>query len=207
MRRRLAILATLVCTGLIAGCGAGKGKSASTGSATQKAENNHAGHDHDTKGKHGGAIIPVGKEAAHIEFVHDPKAGKAVLYITGKDAEIPLAIGDAPELKLETDQGPKVIKTEAVDPKDGKSAQFTAVDDLLKTDPLKGRVALKIDGKPYSPAIKGAHAHHDHGSHEDHSGHSHDAHKGHDHDKDGHASDEHEGHDHGHSHNHGGHDH
>jgi hypothetical protein len=101
----------------------------------------------------------------------------------------------------------------------GKAWHFEASDDALKTCELKGRIALKIEGKPYSVEI--AQHEHDHGQA---SGleadmdpaHEHDDDPGHEHAEDadaGHTAEGEAGHDqddaeHGHSHDdEAGHDH
>jgi hypothetical protein len=117
-----------------------------------------ADKDHDEP-KHGGVVLEVGEEVAHLELVHDAKAGKVTLYITGPDAKTDLALKDAPKINLKTKDGNKQIETKAISPKDGASAHFEAIDDVLKADPLKGRIALVINGKKFNVELKDDHAH------------------------------------------------
>ncbi len=102
----------------------------------------------DHKPQHGGTILEVGEEAAHIEFVHDDKAGKITLYIMGGDAKTPVALKEAPLLNLKTKAGNKQLTTT------GKDATWEAVDAALKEEP-NGRIALTLpDGKKYNVTIE-----------------------------------------------------
>ncbi len=116
------------------------------------------GHDH-PKAPHGGVLLEVGKEEAHLEVVHDEKAGKVTLYVLGKDAKTPVAIAAAPKLNLKLEAGPKQFETKAVEPKDGAASQFEATDDALKVHGLTGRVALTIGEKKYNVELKHDHDH------------------------------------------------
>ncbi len=113
--------------------------------------------DHDHTGSHGGELMEIGSEAAHVEFVHNESAGTVKLYVTGPDAKTALSI-DPPVLKLKTDAGPVNVTTEAIDGVDGKASTFSASHDALKTHP-EGRITLKIDGKEYNPEIVHDHDH------------------------------------------------
>ncbi len=130
--------------------------SSENGDGSDATDENH-GHAHE--GSHGGALIEIGDEVAHVELVHDASTGKVTLYLTGSDTKTPLQIADAPELKLMTADGPKVVATLPAGTDSKGASQFSATDPLLKTDPLKGRISLRIDGKPYSPEIEEANDH------------------------------------------------
>ncbi len=107
----------------------------------------------DHKPVHGGTILEVGEEAAHIEFVHDEKAGKITLYIMGGDAKTALNLKEAPKLNLKTKAGNKQLETKGAD------ATWTATDEALKDEP-SGRIALTLpDGKKYNVAIEDKHDH------------------------------------------------
>ena len=117
-------------------------------------------HKHEEhKAPHGGPLLEVGEEEAHLELVHDEKAGKLTLYLLGKDAKTPVAIKDAPKVNLKTDKGPKQIETKAVEAKDGLASCFEATDDALKADPLNGRIALTLGEKKYNVELKHEHGH------------------------------------------------
>ncbi len=119
------------------------------------------------KAPHGGVLLEVGEEVAHLELVRNAKEGTATIYVLDGKAEKAVAIKDAPKLNLMTADGAKQIATKAVEPdKEGLASQFEAKDDALKADPLKGRIAITIGEKKYNVEIKEA-----------------DGHEGHDHDK------------------------
>lgn len=135
--------------------------------ADEKKEEEH-------KAPHGGVLLEVGEEVAHLELVHDPKEGTATIYLLDGKAEKAVAIKDAPKLNLMTADGAKQVVTKAVEPdKEGLASQFVAKDDALKADPLKGRIAITIGDKKYNVDIKEP---------DEHEGHDHDEHD-HDHKK------------------------
>lgn len=142
----------------LSGCGA---KTAATEKTAASKSDGHAHEGHAHKGSHGGEMIALDGEKAHIELVHHAAEGKADLYVTGPDGKTPLPLAKAPDLKLTTDDGPKVLRCEPSKGSEEKASQFTASDEALKKDPLKGFIALEIDGTPYSPAIPEEH-HHSH---------------------------------------------
>jgi len=123
--------------------------------AAKEDEHKHAEH----KAPHGGTLLEVGDDAAHVELVHDEKAGKITLYILNKEAKSAVAVKDAPKLNLKTEKGNKQIETQAIDAKDGAASQYEATDDALKSNPLKGRIALTLEGKKYNIELKEAHDH------------------------------------------------
>lgn len=117
-------------------------------------------HKHDEhEGSHGGVVLEIGDHVAHVEVVHDQKAGKITLYLTDKDAKSALAIKDAPKINVKAEKGNKQIEAKAIDAKDGAASQFEATDDVLKADPLKGRIAITINEKKYNVELKDAHDH------------------------------------------------
>jgi hypothetical protein len=125
------------------------------------AAEDHKHEDH--KAPHGGTLLEVGEDAAHVEVVHDEKAGKVTLYILDKEAKNGVAIKDAPKLNLKTDAGNKQVDTTAVEAKDGAASKFEATNEVLKQHGLKGRIALSLDGKKYNVNLSDDHDHnHDH---------------------------------------------
>jgi len=133
-----------------AGCG---------GEGVDHTDTGEGGHSHDNICTHGGFLVEGREGAFHIELVHDEKAGSVKFYLTGKEGKNPLPIADAPELKLVTAKGPKVLKSTAVGCTGGESAEFMITDDVLHIDPLVGRVSIKVDGKEYNPEIHDDHDH------------------------------------------------
>lgn len=121
------------------------------------------------KAPHGGVLLEVGEEVAHLEIVHGPKEGMVTIYVLDGKAEKAVAIKDAPKLNLMTADGAKQLAMKAVEAdKEGMASQFEAKDDALKADPLKGRIAITIGEKKYNVEIKeaGGHEGHDHDDHD-----------------------------------------
>lgn len=121
-----------------------------------RADDHDHDHDHDhEKPPHGGYLIEVGDHVAHIEVVHDAKAGKVTLYILDGEAKDPVKIQNAPRINMMTDDGAKQVATKAVEPdKEEKASQFEATDDALKADPLTGKISIVIGDKKYNVEIK-----------------------------------------------------
>jgi len=142
-------LLTIVAACMLVSCG-----NDATTSGGQDPEHGHAHH-----GAHGGTLIEVGAEVADVEFIHDPKAGTVTLHVSGKDGKTPLKLTFAPELKLVTKKGPKVLETKPMGGGADGASQFQVTDPLLQVDHLEGRIALKIEGKRYNPEIEAAHEH------------------------------------------------
>ena len=122
-----------------------------------QAEQETGGHAHE--GSHGGTLSAVGEHVAHVEFVHDEEAGKAILYFTGPDGQTPMLIEDAPKLNLFTNDGNKQVATTALNPAEGGATQFEGQDEALKEHMIEGRIAITIDGKAYSVDIEVVHDH------------------------------------------------
>jgi hypothetical protein len=120
-------------------------------------EDDHKHEEH--KAPHGGTLLEIGDHAAHLELVHDDKAGKLTLYILDKEAKNAVAIKEAPKINLKTDKGNKQIESKAVNADDGAASKYEATDDALKIEPLMGRIALTIDGKKYNVDLKDEHDH------------------------------------------------
>lgn len=133
---------------LVVGCDS---KTTPNTSNTGKKEE-HA-HEH---GPHGGEVLEVGEEIAHIELVHDEKAGKMTLYILGKDGKTAEAIEEAPMLNVKHKDTQKQIKTTAVNATQNKSSQFEATDEILKEE-VEGRIAVTIKGTKYNVDLEHHH--------------------------------------------------
>lgn len=115
-----------------------------------------AGEAH-AHGPHGGHVLELGSaHAAHLEVVHDDRAGTLTIYVLGADSKTALAASKPPELKLNTSSGPKVLATK---PKDTSNTVFTVTDDALKGKEPEGRISIEVDGKTYNPDLE-----HNHGN-------------------------------------------
>ncbi len=123
-------------------------------SLTGRAYSEEKKHEHEHKSPHGGALLEVGAEVAHLELVHDEKAGKVTLYVLDGEAKNAVPIKDAPKLNIKSKDGNKQIETKSVDAKDGMASKFEATDDALKADPLQGRIVVSIKDKKYNVDIK-----------------------------------------------------
>jgi len=114
-----------------------------------------AAHGHE--GPHGGHLLEVGDHVAHLVVMHNESAGKMTIYVLGPDAKSAFTAAKAPQVKLTTDSGPKVLSTSAVSDEAGA---FSVTDPALKTHGPEGRIAIEIGGKSYNPVLE--HHHEDH---------------------------------------------
>jgi hypothetical protein len=110
--------------------------------------------DKEHKAPHGGILLEVGEEVAHVEVVHDAKAGKITLYILGGDAKTELAVKETPKVNLKSEKGGKQLETKAVGGKEGAASQFEATDEALKVESPKGRIVLVVADKKYNIDLK-----------------------------------------------------
>ncbi|MFN0052783.1 MAG: hypothetical protein ACKV0T_11370 [Planctomycetales bacterium] len=82
---------------LSAGCGEPpaapkKGGGTTGGSAKSEPAEEHHHHSHGEKGPHGGALVAIGDDAAHLEIVLDAETGKVTAYVLDGEAKSPLTI-------------------------------------------------------------------------------------------------------------------
>lgn len=132
-------------------------------------------HDHDAEGPHGGHVIEIGEETAHLEVTMSEDRTITV-YVLGGDAETPLPIAVADiifELEGEGDEEteleltPMPLEGEA----EGTSSVFTIKAELVPEaiadiEKLHGHVHITIDGKEYEGEL--AHDHEEHSDEADH---------------------------------------
>ena len=144
-----------VCFSIIALSFMGCDSSTNNGSSnTEEQGHGHShGHEH---GPHGGELLEVGKHVAHIEFIHDEKAGKITLYILGKDAKTAENIADLPLLNLKYKGTQKQLKTVAMNSTENESSHFEVTDEVLKEE-VDGRIAITIKGVKYNINIQHHH--------------------------------------------------
>lgn len=123
-------------------------QSGKTAHSADEHDHGHHHHHHAEKGPHGGALVAIGEEAAHLEFVLDAETGKLTAYVLDGEAEKALPIKQATlqlALTLEAHAGAKDEKKEdlpestlaltlsAVSPAaDGTATEFAGQDDKLK---------------------------------------------------------------------------
>lgn len=118
-----------------------------------------AAHDHTAP--HGGELIELGEEEAHVELVHDRKTATITVWVYGKSLSAPASV-ESPTILLASKDGPKELKGVAVDAPAGTTTSSTwkFTDPALDADPLDGRIRVTVDGKTHqSPLESGEHKH------------------------------------------------
>lgn len=106
------------------------------------------------KAPHGGAVLELGEEEAHLELIHDAKTGSLTVYVYGKTLEAPATVA-SPTILLASKTGPEELKLTAVEPKaDGTASQWKVTDPRLATDPLDGRIRVTVDGKQHQSPLE-----------------------------------------------------
>jgi hypothetical protein len=123
-------------------------------------------HHHAEKGPHGGALVAIGEDAAHLEFVLDAATGKLTAYVLDAAAEKAVPIKQAnlqltysltmvEGIEKESDDIPDdvlILALEAVSPAaDGTAAEFAGQADTLKGVEKFTAVltTVNVAGKPY----------------------------------------------------------
>jgi hypothetical protein len=157
---RLILVVALALPGVV-GCGGVEKKP--DGTTAGKTD----GHDHPTKGPHGGGLIELGNEEYHVEMIHDDAAGTVTFYVLDGSAKkaVPIAATEV-TVNLKHDGKPEQFKVPAAadtgDPT-GKSSRFTSNDKELAEDLDKegadAELVLTIDGKPYRGKLAHDHDH------------------------------------------------
>lgn len=140
----------------------------------EESPSTHDEHAHAEHGPHGGELLELGKEAYHVEVVHNDDA--LSMHVLDGAATTPVAIA-AEQLTVSLKQDGKVesfdlaASPEATDPA-GKTSRFTSTESTLHKwldAGAEGAVTLEIDGKSFTGAISHDHDHaHEHGDHESH---------------------------------------
>lgn len=139
-------------------------------------------HHHADKGPHGGALVAIGQDDAHLEFVLDAASGKLTAYVLDGEAEKSLPIKQAnlqlafsirssEEGKAEKEELPEsseLIVLAAVEPADdGTATEFSGESEKLKgVEKFEGAVtAVHVAGKE---PFKGVNFKYPEGNEEDH---------------------------------------
>ena len=100
---------------------------------------------------HGGKIVDIAGGDAHLEFLHDERAGTVNVYVL--DATLkPKSITGAPVLNVKADAGPKQLTMTAVIGAAVAGSQWSVQDDALKGH-SQATLRLEIDGKTYTPDV------------------------------------------------------
>jgi len=148
---RLVVPFLAVVVAALPGCG----KNAPAPSAAAPA----AAHDHTAP--HGGELVELGEEEAHLELLHDRKTATITVWVYGKSVSAP-AVVESPTIRLATKDGEKELKGVAVEAKAGAtlSSTWKFTDPALDADPLVGRIRVTVDGKTHqSPLESDGHGH------------------------------------------------
>jgi hypothetical protein len=143
---RLITGASLLC-GLLTGCGDGKPASPAV----------VAGHVHEHKPPHGGALVELGEEEYHVELVLDSVTGKLDAYVLDGELENFVRIGqESFEITARTPGKEDVLVLKAVPNTAtgetvGNTAMFEAQADWLKTTHKFDAVLkqLAVNGSAY----------------------------------------------------------
>jgi hypothetical protein len=133
-------------------------------------DHDHAGHDHHHHGPHDGEIAEFGDHKYHVEWTHkDPDTVN--LYILDKDARKEVPIEQATlTVVTKTPDGTNNYEFAAVEPVDGKSAQFEAksadlvtVIESLTKDITAEVQSIEVGGQKYENVklVEDEHHHHD----------------------------------------------
>ena len=116
-------------------------------------------HGHVHRAPHGGTLVVLAEESAHLEIVHDPAAGKLTAYVLDAHAEHGVRV-EHPSLAVSVRRGdgePFEMALAAVaNPLTGETAgdtsEFSATDERLRgPGPLEGSVVrLGVRGAVYA---------------------------------------------------------
>lgn len=126
-------------------------------------------HDHPSEGPHGGALVELGDEEFHAEFIVKDKTHEVVVYILDGSAKKVVPI-EEPQLllNLKTTAKPQQFKVPAAPAKgdpEGKTGRFLLKDeklvDVLHAKGTTAHLRVKINNQSYSGKIDLDH-HHDH---------------------------------------------
>lgn len=128
-------------------------------------------HEHPTSGPHGGALVELGDEEYHAEFIVKDKTNEVIIHILDSTAKKIVSISE-PELllNLKTAGKPRQYKLPAspvkTDPK-GTTSRFVLKDErlvrILHDAHAAPQMRVKINDRSYNGKITLAHHHeHDH---------------------------------------------
>jgi hypothetical protein len=112
---------------------------------------------HEHKAPHGGTLVELGDEFAHVELVHDRTAGTLTAYVLDGEAEHAVRIVQPTiELRLDAPLSAQLKLTGRDSPltgeKAGDTSEFAVTDDVLRTaDAAKGAIVrITVRGQPFT---------------------------------------------------------
>lgn len=124
-----------------------------TASATASSTPRHEDHEHHHKAPHGGTLIELGEEFAHLEILLDADSGTLTAYVLDGEAETPVRLPGTPML-LALSGGETVTLVPVVNELTGEtetdSATYRAV-----VESLKG--SRKFEGVVKEVSVRGSH--------------------------------------------------
>lgn len=155
---------------LFVGC-SDSGKTAKNTSGTPAPkEDAHGGHDHPTKGPHGGSLIELGKEEFHAELIHDELGGTVTIYVLDNKAKnaVPISATEV-VINLKHDGKGEQFKL-AASPQEsdekGKSSRFVSKDKELVEDldhaGADPRLVIDVNGKSFTGEMHHEHSEKEH---------------------------------------------
>lgn len=145
---------SLLSLGLVAGCD-NKGGEFKKATDLKTAEH---GHDHDhghEEGPHHGALMEVGKEAAHLEVLVDDEGHTLHAYLLGPDAKAPLTTASAPlVLKVEGHGEVSVPAKPLTGEADGQTSHWELMDEklvhaLIDDGYVHGKTEVTVGGQKH----------------------------------------------------------
>lgn len=181
MRRNACLVLWIVSLSLaiwLTGCGgaipdrSGDPAQTSKTHAADAAEHDHA-HEAEQEGPHGGHLVELAHHRNHVEWLHDDKTGKVILYVLDKNVhDAPgLAVADVVITTAITGGATTDYGFHPVETGDGTPATpcFWCQDKSLLTALKIGKgvtstLRLKIDQQPFAVQIE----HHEHAGHHHH---------------------------------------
>jgi hypothetical protein len=103
---------------------------------------------------HGGEVVELGEEEAHLGMIHDHTGGNVTVYVLDKDVKTPIRVA-TPTIVISTPSGPKEFALTAVNPeKDGTADTWKGSHEGLKSDPWNGRIRITVRGKAYQAPLE-----------------------------------------------------
>jgi hypothetical protein len=140
------------------------GTAASKAQATPEGDHDHGHHHHAEKGPHGGALVAIGQDDAHLEIVLDSETGTLTAYVLDGQAEKAVAIKQKNlqlAVTLEHDEHGHDAKEHEAKEHDGEDEKKDELPDatfplmLAAVSPGEDGAASEFSGQ--SDELKGAH--------------------------------------------------
>ncbi len=130
----------------------------------------HAGHDHELEGPHGGHLIKLAGDQYQAEWTHDDKIGKVTVYLLDKAGKEDAAINsDRVVITTRIEGGEEneyLLPAERGEDDSGKASTFSLTEPELVTALKVGKgvvakLRVDVDGQLLEAEIE----HHEHGGH------------------------------------------